>query len=46
MEIRFLSSNKYKIEETQKILAKASVKVIPLPIKIEEIQTLRNLESN
>jgi XTP/dITP diphosphohydrolase len=40
MEIRFLSSNKFKIEETRKILALEGLNVIPLEIKIEELQTL------
>ena len=40
MEIRFLSSNQFKIQETQTILELAKIKVIPLNEKIDELQTL------
>ncbi|OSZ78908.1 non-canonical purine NTP pyrophosphatase [Chitinophagaceae bacterium IBVUCB1] len=40
MDIRFLSSNKFKIEETKKILSKSGINIIPLSIKIEEIQSI------
>lgn len=40
MEIRFVSGNQFKIEETQKILGHDGVTVIPFDIKIEELQTL------
>lgn len=39
MDIRFLSSNVYKIGEVEKILGPVGVKIVPAPIKIEEIQT-------
>lgn len=39
MEIRFLSSNEYKIREVEAILGPVGVQVVPVPIKIEEIQT-------
>lgn len=40
MEIRFLSSNQFKIQETHVILDLAKIKVIPLNEKIDELQTL------
>lgn len=40
MEIRFVSGNKFKIEETFKILEADNIKIIPFDIKIEELQTL------
>lgn len=39
MEIRFVSSNKYKIAEVRSILNAAGVTIIPSSLKIEEIQT-------
>ena len=39
MKIRFVSSNKHKIEEVVTILAPVGVTVVPAPIKIEELQT-------
>jgi XTP/dITP diphosphohydrolase len=39
MNIRFVSSNKHKLEEVTAILAPVGVKVIPTAIKIEELQT-------
>lgn len=39
MEIRFLSSNAHKIREVEAILGPIGVRVVPAPIKIEEIQT-------
>ncbi len=39
MEIRFLSSNVHKIREVETILEPIGVRVVPAPIKIEEIQT-------
>lgn len=39
MEIRFLSSNSHKIREVEAILGAVGVRIIPAPIKIEEIQT-------
>ncbi|SMP52294.1 non-canonical purine NTP pyrophosphatase [Noviherbaspirillum suwonense] len=38
-EIRFLSGNKFKIEEASTILKRVSVSVIPINEKIEELQT-------
>jgi XTP/dITP diphosphohydrolase len=39
LKIRFISGNKFKIEEARTILSNSSVEVIPLKIKIEELQT-------
>jgi len=39
LPIRFVSSNKYKLQEASHILAPADVVIIPLSSKIEEIQT-------
>lgn len=39
MEIRFLSSNAHKIREVETILGPEGVRIVPAPIKIEEIQT-------
>lgn len=39
MKIRFVSSNKYKIEEVSAILAPVGVSVVPAALKIEELQT-------
>jgi XTP/dITP diphosphohydrolase len=39
MEIRFLSSNEFKISETRKLLENTNIKIVPLNIKIEELQT-------
>lgn len=39
MEIRFISGNEYKIEEAQEILQVSGIKVVPVNIKIEELQT-------
>ena len=40
MEIGFVSSNKYKIAETETIFADSGIRIRPYDIKIEEIQTL------
>lgn len=40
MEIRFVSGNQFKIEETKKILEKDGISIIPFDYKIEELQTL------
>jgi XTP/dITP diphosphohydrolase len=39
MDIRFLSSNIYKIHEVEAILSQVGVRIVPAAIKIEEIQT-------
>jgi XTP/dITP diphosphohydrolase len=39
LEIRFVSQNKFKLLEASTILAAANVKVIPLEIKVNELQT-------
>jgi XTP/dITP diphosphohydrolase len=39
LDIRFVSGNKYKLEEASSILAQAGVNVIPLKITVEELQT-------
>ena len=39
MDIRFLSSNKHKIHEVKEILEPIGVCIIPVEIKIDEIQT-------
>jgi XTP/dITP diphosphohydrolase len=39
MDIRFLSSNPHKIKEVKSILGVVGVDVIPVSLKIEEIQT-------
>jgi XTP/dITP diphosphohydrolase len=39
-EIRFLSNNEYKIDEFRKILKNYGIKVIPINLKIKELQTL------
>jgi XTP/dITP diphosphohydrolase len=39
MDIRFLSSNVYKIREVESILGAVGVRVVPASLKIEEIQT-------
>lgn len=38
LEIRFVSQNKFKLREAEVILATAAVKVVPLAIKIDELQ--------
>jgi XTP/dITP diphosphohydrolase len=38
-ELRFVSSNKHKINEATEILASSSIRVIASPLKIEELQT-------
>lgn len=38
-EIRFLSSNRHKIEEAQEILRDARVTIVPLTHRIDELQT-------
>ncbi len=38
-EIRFVSSNKYKIEEAAQIFDAHSIRVIGSPVKIDELQT-------
>lgn len=39
MDIRFLSSNVHKIREIEAILGPADVRIVPAPMKIEELQT-------
>ena len=39
LEIRFVSQNEFKLQEAATILALAAVKVIPLAIKVDELQT-------
>lgn len=39
LQIRFLTSNPHKIAEAQTILAHAGVHVLPVQLKIEELQT-------
>lgn len=39
MDVRFLSSNTYKVHEVGTILSAAGVRVIPVTLKIEELQT-------
>lgn len=39
MKIRFMSGNKHKIEEVQRILTPVGVDVVPVSRKIEELQT-------
>ena len=39
LEIRFLSGNKFKIEEASLILKEAGVSVVPVNAKVEELQT-------
>lgn len=39
LEIRFLSGNKFKIEEASQILERAGVSVVPVNAKVEELQT-------
>lgn len=39
LEIRFLSGNKFKIQEASLILESAGVSVVPVQVKVEEIQT-------
>jgi XTP/dITP diphosphohydrolase len=37
-DVRFVSSNKYKIKEAEEILGNAGIRVIAAPLKIEELQ--------
>ena len=39
MEIRFLSSNEFKINETKTLFENSNFEIIPLNIKIEELQS-------
>ena len=39
MKIRFMSDNKHKIAEVQRILTPVGVEIVPIPRKIEELQT-------
>lgn len=39
MKIRFLSANRHKIDEVQRILTPSGVEVVPISRKIEELQT-------
>jgi XTP/dITP diphosphohydrolase len=39
LEIRFLSGNSFKIEEASLILKEAGVSVVPVNVKVEELQT-------
>ncbi len=38
-EVRFVSSNRFKIEEANSILSPINIKVVPVDMKIEELQT-------
>lgn len=40
MEIRFVSGNRFKIDETIEIMKGSSISIVPFNIKIEELQTL------
>lgn len=40
MDIRLASGNRFKIDETKRILVGADINIIPFPINIEELQTL------
>lgn len=44
MEVRFVSGNEYKIQEITEIMQGTNVQIVPLKIKIEELQTC-NVES-
>lgn len=39
LDVRFVTSNRYKIKEAQSILSRTGVRVIPLSQKLEELQT-------
>lgn len=39
MKIRFLSANRYKVAEVQRILTPVGVEIVPVSKKIEELQT-------
>lgn len=39
MDVRFISHNEFKIREASAILSKNGVNVIPIDMKIEELQT-------
>ncbi len=39
MQIRFITSNQYKVDEVAAILKETGVKIVPCKIKIEELQT-------
>jgi XTP/dITP diphosphohydrolase len=39
MEIRFISGNEFKIEEAKEILQSSGITVVPVNLKIEELQT-------
>jgi len=39
VEIRFVSNNQHKQEEAKTILEPAGIRVVPLTIKVEEIQS-------
>jgi XTP/dITP diphosphohydrolase len=39
MDIRFISGNKFKISEAQEIMSKININIVPVNLKIEEIQT-------
>lgn len=40
MEIRFVSGNQFKIDETIEIMKGSNISIVPFNIKIEELQTL------
>lgn len=40
MEIRFVSGNQFKIDETKEIMSGSGINIIPFNRKIEELQTL------
>lgn len=39
MKIRFLSSNEFKIKETKELFENTKIEIVPLTIKVEELQT-------
>lgn len=39
IQVRFVTSNRFKIAEAQKILGAVGVEVVPIDMKIEELQT-------
>lgn len=39
LEVRFISSNEFKIAEAKGILYRSSIDVVPISLKIEELQT-------
>jgi XTP/dITP diphosphohydrolase len=43
IQVRFVTSNRFKIIEAQEILGAVGVQVVPIDMKIEELQTTDNL---